>query len=360
LFVVADGRPSSSHSATPPTTPETFNAGGDYGDSSGSNRLFFASPTRLSEQKPFRGFDITSLIRKDDDEDRKPLQRGADHASSGGHIKSAESPAAYRPPARGSPPTNISVGPPPTAHPHSSGLPLMPPSGGGNPYTGLLNSGLYQQYLGQLLAANSAAGGGGSGLPPPHPLNPMLLQAQLAALAAQQNSHHLMAAAAAAAAGYNNALSERLKAAASSSHRFSPYPLIGSPPPATSAASPLISPAAGGSSSAFKSMTSSRPHSAAALLSSHSPPVSPPHSRTTTPGGPAAVAAATSSSSIASPLGPMPHLLPIKAEPLAASGSPPPPPPPPLTDARSSEIRNIENMINGLNGTSEGRFGLSH
>jgi hypothetical protein len=25
-----------------------------------------------------------------------------------------------------------------------------------------------------------------------------------------------------------------------------------------------------------------------------------------------------------------------------------------------SEIKNIENMINGLNGTSEGRFGLSH
>ena len=28
---------------------------------------FVSSPTKLPDQKPFRGFDITSLIRKDDD-----------------------------------------------------------------------------------------------------------------------------------------------------------------------------------------------------------------------------------------------------------------------------------------------------
>ena len=31
------------------------------------NKLVSSSPTKLPDQKPFRGFDITSLIRKDDD-----------------------------------------------------------------------------------------------------------------------------------------------------------------------------------------------------------------------------------------------------------------------------------------------------
>ena len=342
---------------------------GDYNDSTshngGNNRLFFASPTKLSEQKPFRGFDISSLMRKDDD--HKPLHRSSDSSSGGGltgHIKTADSSPIARQSSRSSPPVstasppcNISLGPP-AHHHHSMQSPLMHPGGGGgNPYTGLLNSGLYQQYLGQLLAANSAAAGGAGGVPP-HPLNPMLLQAQLAALAAQ-NSQHLMAA---AAGCYNNALTERLKAQAAA-HRFAPYPLMGSPPlssPPTAA--PLGSPSPSGglctSSSAFKSLQGSRPLSAAALNQSHSPPVSPPHSRTTTPGAVAAAGSLSSSPPLPTTIGGMPHLMPIKSEPMGAATASPP-----LRSAensRSSEIKNIENMINGLNGTSEGRFGLSH
>ena len=77
---------------------------------------------------------------------------------------------------------NISVGPP-----------QAPPS---NPYTNLFSSGLYQQYLGQLLANTNNSN-----------INPMLLQAQLAM--ASYNNHA-------------NLISERLK-----QNRFSPY---GSPP----------------------------------------------------------------------------------------------------------------------------------
>jgi len=33
------------------------------------------SPTRIKEQKPFRGFDISSLIRKDEDEEPKSPER---------------------------------------------------------------------------------------------------------------------------------------------------------------------------------------------------------------------------------------------------------------------------------------------
>ena len=82
---------------------------------------------------------------------------------------------------------NISVGPP-----------QSPPS---NPYTNLFNSGLYQQYLGQLLANSNNSN-----------INPMLLQAQLAM--ASYNNHA-------------NLISERLK-----QNRFSPY----SSPPVSSLA----------------------------------------------------------------------------------------------------------------------------
>ena len=233
---------------------------------------------------------------------------------------------------------------------------MMPSGGGGNPYTGLLNSGIYQQYLGQLLAANSAVAGGPGG--PPHPLNPMLLQAQLAALAAQNSHHaHLMAA----AAGYSNAsslISERLKAAAA--HRFSPYPLLGSPPLSSPPVNAPMSSPSGlcGSASAFKALSSSRPLSAAAQ-SQHSPPVSPPHSGAASP-----LTSSSSPPGAAASAATIPPLLPIiKAEPitvtaalpssLLSSSSPRP-------GEGRSEIKNIENMINGLNGTSEGRFGLSH
>ena len=80
------------------------------------------------------------------EEERKQERKECDLGSLGGEGKS---PALAMSPCSS---PNISVGPP-----------QSPPT---NPYTNLFNSGLYQQYLGQLLA-----NGGG-----PPPLNPMLLQ----------------------------------------------------------------------------------------------------------------------------------------------------------------------------------------
>ena len=221
-----------------------------------------SSPTKLPDQKPFRGFDITSLIRKDDDKN--------------GSCK----------PDRKSPvlsPTcspNISVGPP-----------QSPPS---NPYTNLFSSGLYQQYLGQLLA-NSNSNSNLSNI------NPMLLQAQLAM--ASYNNHA-------------NLLTERLK-----HNRFSPYT-----PPVSSLATSIGST---GLASAFKALGGHK-----VSLDTPSPPVSPPHS-----GSPPASMRVSPGS--------------VKCE---SPGTPPPQPP----TALRSDIKSIENMINGLNGTSEGRFSLSH
>ena len=262
---------------SPPASPvEREPSGG--GDGGGVKSLL-TSPTKLPDQKPFRGFDITSLIRKDDDP--KPDRK---------------SPAL----SAGSPSTspNISVGPP-----------NEPPT---NPYSNLFNSGLYQQYLGQLLAnSGSPLSFPGPGSPPSFPpLNPMLLQAQLA-MAAQSNMNQQL---------LNNAypasapslISERLK-----QHRFSPY----SPPNTSLAATSLGSPT--GVASAFRSLAAK-----GGQPSPSSPPVSPPRSdspqeKTVSPHSD------KSSASVGG--GPLP-----------------------------SDIRNIENMINGLNGTNEGRFGLSH
>ena len=48
-----------SGSVSPPGSPDT----------PPREEKFSPSPTKIPEQKPFRGFDITSLIRKDDDKD---------------------------------------------------------------------------------------------------------------------------------------------------------------------------------------------------------------------------------------------------------------------------------------------------
>mgnify|MGYP001195479608 FL=1 len=50
---------SRSGSVSPPGSPDT----------PPREEKFCPSPTKIPEQKPFRGFDITSLIRKDDDKD---------------------------------------------------------------------------------------------------------------------------------------------------------------------------------------------------------------------------------------------------------------------------------------------------
>jgi len=238
------------------------------------------SPTKLSSPKPFRGFDITSLIRKDDDNKRP-------------HSKSP-------PVSPGSSP-KVSVGPP-----------MEAPS---NPYGNLFNSSLYQQYLGQLLSGGGGGGGGGGpnfpGFPsnsPFPPMHPMLLQAQIAMAAQSQLGNPLLNS---YSGPTNSIISERLK-----QHRFAPY----SPPtPNTSLASASLgSPT--GVASAFRSLASkTNPPS--------SPPASPP--QTSTP-------------------------------PLSKGDINPRPLSPAFSNPSKSDIKNIENMINGLNGTNEGRFGLSH
>lgn len=238
------------------------------------------SPTRTPEQKPFRGFDITSLIRKDDDPPK---------------AKSNEK----TPP---SSPTNSS----PTV---SQGPPVEKSS---NPYAGLFNSNLYQQYLGHILNSQSNLPNFPGSAAPFPPFNPMLLQAQLA-MAAQNNS---------LLNNYNGVassmLAERLK-----QQRYSPYPRVSPNASVTSSlntsiASSMHSPTGG--PSAFRSLT---PKSNPAC----SPPASPP----------------TCTSPTSLDLSVSPKL-------LSPNGVAPP----------KNDIRNIENMIHGLNGSPEGRYGMSH
>jgi len=296
-------------SGSPPPTPDRSpnNDGERMGLS--ENKFVRLSGTRLAEQKPFRGFDITSLIRKD----------GAEEGGEGVHQRASSVNRVEREDRKspmlgtGSPCSspNISVGPP-----------QSPPT---NPYTNLFNSSLYQQYLGQLLA-----NGGG----PQAPLNPMLLQAQLA-MAAQNNQAHLLA-------NYSNhasnLISERLKA----SNRFSPYPVSSITGPI---ASTLGSASPTGIASAFKSLGGQLPAGIQLPIKSVSPPVSPPHSAS-----PPRLASSPASS--------------MKSEEPPPSSSPvntmsSPTNSPTLTGNRSN-IKSIENMINGLNGSHEGRFGLNH
>ena len=239
----------------------------------------WVSPTRTVEQKPFRGFDITSLIRKDD-EDESPKRE------------------------RKSPPTSPVCN---TSPRMSVGPPVEKSS---NPYAGLFGSNLYQQYLGQILSSQQSGGFPGGPAPFPPMLNPMLqLQAQLAmAQAHSQANGHLP--------NYNGVaasmLAERLKA-----QRYSPYsrhsPSLPTSSLNTSISSSMHSPTG---PSAFRSLTpKSNPPS--------SPPASPPHS----------------ASPVAS----------LDLSPKLELPSPP-----------KNDIRNIENMINGLNGNKEARYGLSH
>ena len=238
------------------------------------------SPVTTKEQKPFRGFDISSLIRKDEDEE-----------------------AGDRSPAPVSPATSprVSLGP--------------PVEKSSNPYSNIFNSNLYQQYLGQLLSQQQQQAA--LHAPPPHhlpPFNPMLLQAQLAMAA---SSNPLLG-------GYGglatSIMAERMKA-----HRYSPYhaPVSHNTSLNTSVSSSLSSP---GASSAFVSLTP------------RSPPVSPPH-RATSP-----------------VLSPSPR----HSSPSHRYTPPTHSPTSRLSPPAKSEIKSIENMISGLNGGEEGRFGIAH
>ena len=253
--------------------------------SSPDNKLM--SPTRTtSEQKPFRGFDITSLIRKDDEAPAK-----TESAKDSGSLPSS--------------PNNNSS---PTM---TRGPPIEKSS---NPYAGLFGSSLYQQYLGQLLSSHSQASqfpGTGPGAPPFSPFHPMLLQAQLAMAA--QSQGQLLGPGYPGVAGSvaSSMLAERLK-----QHRFSPY----SRPPSASLNTSMTSPTSSSGPSAFRSLT---PKS---VTSASSPPVSPP----------SCASPSQTSLDLSTSPGPV-----IKTEP-------------------KNDIKNIESMIQGLNGSTEGRFSLSH
>ena len=258
--------------------------------SSPDNKLM--SPARTtSEQKPFRGFDITSLIRKDDEAPAK-----TESAKDSGSLP-------------GSPTNNSS----PTM---TRGPPLEKSS---SPYAGLFGSNLYQQYLGQLLSSQSQSSQfPGPGAPPFSPFHPMLLQAQLAMAA--QSHNQLLGPGYPGMAGSvaSSMLAERLK-----QHRFSPY----SRSPASLNTS-MTSPTSSSGPSAFRSLT---PKS---VTSACSPPVSPP--------------SCASPSQTSLDLSTSPDTV-IKTEPKVEPKVEP-----------KNDIKNIESMIQGLNGSAEGRFSLSH
>ena len=57
-------------STSPPVTPDLSpgdHRGSHQQEAERENKFVSSSPTKLPDQKPFRGFDITSLIRKDED-----------------------------------------------------------------------------------------------------------------------------------------------------------------------------------------------------------------------------------------------------------------------------------------------------
>ena len=199
----------------------------------------------------------------------------------------------------------------------------------------------------------------------------MLLNAQLALAAqhnpllasayAQLNSNPLMSSAAA----------ERLR-----SHRFSPYPyppspgLPGGPPTVSSAGSvsPAGSPTLGltttaNSGSAFHSIIprqKSSQHSAVSLLSSSSKSPVAGESSSPPPTSQASVASTKVPSRSPSPK----QDAEVKSadsrrsvSPKSGAGSPP------ISTGKgpnASDIKSMENLVNGLNGSNSSKFGISH
>ena len=207
----------------------------------------------------------------------------------------------------------------PLASPDVSVGPPSQPAAPSSLYPYLLNTGLYHQLM----------AGGPPGFPPSSTaaasfpgLNPMLLNAHLA-LAAQQNP--LLATAyanlnASASIGPPSAslMMDRLK-----QHRFSPYPVpspfppLLSPPPSSAVSPPGLSSSAS-SRSAFQSVVPRGGHAPSPPRSPATPPRLSPPAKTVSP-------------------------------PCHSPARTPP-----------SDIRNIENMVNGLNGSVDGKFGISH
>ena len=312
IFSFSDG----STGYSPTTTPEV----GSHHlltDMDTDSKPTSNSPTTKLESKPFRGFDITSLMRKD--EDSKPSLRF---------------PTALNDDTRTNSPLSGGRG----------GLSGTPPGLNPSPYTNLFNSGLYQQYLTQILAAG--AGGGGLAAPP---INPMLLQAQLAMAASGQHP----AAAGLLAASYASHPLFSKQHHSNSHSRYSPY--SPQPPPISSSAatSPFSSLAAslpfgvGGGR-----LLGASPSSPLGCGGPASPPVSPPLSSCS----PSQV---KSEPDLDNESGGMASPQPNSSSPRHNSSSPHSTSASRQSGERAesaSDIKNIEKMINGLDKNKDSRL----
>lgn len=255
-----------------------------------------SSSSPSSTSRPRGGFDVSSLIGLTDDH-RRSSNTTPSKSSSSSH-----------------PSPNMSVGPPaPPAAPSPSSL-----------YPFLFHPGLYQHL---------ASG-----------FNPMLLNAQLA-LAAQHNpllasayAQHFgnpFAAAAAAMSPPNShpllsPTAERLR-----QHRFSPYSLPPAGSPTSGTTPTALQPRSSPSSPLVKA--SSPSPSTGSAFHTVLPKKSVAGSRTPSPTGPASESRDTLTP-------PAPKKMKIES-----SASP-----------TSNDIRSMENLVNGLNGSTASKFGLSH
>ena len=320
--------------------------------------------------RPLRGFDVNSLIgNTDDKDDERDRERGSpgspqDGGASSPSHKSSSGREMSTTPTYPSP--NLSVGPPaPPAPPQSSLYPF------------LLHPGLYQHLASAGLAA----------------ANPnMLLNAQLALMAqqnpmlasayAQLNAAHAAQAAAHTASASHPLLSssDRLR----QSHRFSPYSFPPPPPSVGSTGSPASSPnppssnpicpptTTGNNGSAFHSIIPRNSStSSTSILSNSSPP--PPSSTANLSGTSTSTATTNVSSNLSlNRIAPFQETNFSEGAKKVSSRSPSPTikrqkspletPSSTLLASRpnASDIKSMENLVNGLNGSSSSKFGISH
>ena len=340
--------------------------------------------------RPLRGFDVNSLIgnTNDKDEDREnertsPVSPHHSGGLGGGHSPLHKSSSGGHDMTPTYPSPNLSVGPPaPPAPPQSSLYPF------------LLHPGLYQH----LASAGLAAG------------NPnMLLNAQLALMAqqnpmlasayAQLNAAHAAQAAQVAQAQTAAASQQQLLSSSDrlrQSHRFSPYSFPPPPPSVGSTGSPASSPTAPGSttgptiSSGGPTTTVNSGSAVHSIIPRNSSASSTSLLSNASPPPPASVAL---SSSNASNVTSSSNRLSAFQESSGGNGnatthhqkgssSRSPSPPSSITTAcqkspsaphdkttsssaasskpNASDIKSMENLVNGLNGSSSSKFGISH
>lgn len=269
-----------------------------------------------------RSFDVSSLIGLSPNDNSRQQRSGS---------CSPPTPAAVvgsRMAPHCNPSPNVSVGlpapPPPTAA-AAAGPGAAPPVAPAGLYPFLLHPGLYQHLItgmnpmllnAQIQALNPLLYAGG------HGLHPGLLQVQQAAATAER-----LRSALASSAGSSGGAGST-----GSSHRYSPYPLPS--PPASSSLSSLGSPTSGGggqTSSAFSAVKKSHISSELKSEKSKSPePVSKGDVKSESSELKSEVKNEASSESEA------------QQHPLA------------------SDIKSMEKLVNGLNGSSASKFGISH